>query len=434
MLLIYTHKLTPRLRYAFKHMFTRVLQIPIEFTTRIEEFIAHGPLKITYTKQALQNEFFVKSNDLLFEQGIGDIEINMQQWDDTPCFFATNSDKSSLPFDIFAAAFYLLSRYEEYVPHVKDMHGRYPVNESLAYKNKFLEQPVIDVWAYKLLTVLKERFPDLKAKPTPFQFTPAISVPLVFAYRKVGILRTVSGTFGDLFRFRLRKVLLRYAVLFGIKKDPYDTFDDFINLHNTYNIQAIFFFLFAKYATYDKNISVYSNVFRALIKSVSDHAITSLLVSYEAFYDFDLLKKERKRLSDLIHRPIIRVMQHYNKLDFPDSYRNLIDSEVKEDYTMGYPDTIGFRASTCTPFYFYDIGSEMPTALKINPVVTTDEALKLIGDKDQIIDKITEIGKAIKSVNGTFIFKLHNHTLIENEWKGWREIYIKTLQQFGTKK
>ncbi len=434
MLLIYTHKLTPRLRYAFKHVFTRVLQVPIEFTTRIEEFIAHGPIKMTYTKQALQNEFFVKSNDLLFEQGIGDLEINIQQWDDVPCFFAANSDKSSLPFDIFAATFYLLSRYEEYVPHVKDEHGRYPVNESLAYKNKFLEQPVIDLWAYKLLNLLKQRFPDLEVKPIPFQFTPIISVPLVFAYRKVGILRTISGTFGDLFRLRLRKVLLRYAVLFGIKKDPYDTFDDFINLHLTYNVKAIFFFLFTKYATYDKNISVYSNVFRSLIKSVSDHAITSLLVSYEAFYNIDLLKKERKRLSDLIHRPIIRVMQHYNKLDFPDSYRNLIDAEVREDYTMGYPNSIGFRAGTCTPFYFYDIGAEMPTALKIHPVTTTDAALKSIGNTQQIIDKITQLGATIKSVNGSFLFKLHNTTLIESEWEGWREIYIKTLQQFGTKK
>ncbi|MFP2996196.1 polysaccharide deacetylase family protein [Spongiivirga sp. MCCC 1A20706] len=434
MLLIYTHKLTPRLRYAFKHVFTRVLKIPIEFTTRVEEFIAHGPLKMTYTKQPLQNEFFVKSHELLFDHGVGDVEINVQQWDQVACFFSTNSDKSILPYDIFAATFYLLSRYEEYIPHVKDEHGRYPVNESLAFKHKFLEQPVIDIWAYKLLGILQERFPELNVKQTPFQFTPVISVPLVFGYRKVGILRTISGTFGDLFRFRLRKVLLRYAVLFGIKKDPYDTFDDFINLHLTYKVKAIYFFLFAKYATYDKNISVYSNVFRSLIKSVSDYAITSLLVSYEAFSNIDVLKKERKRLSDLIHRPVVRVMQHYNKLDFPDTYRNLIDAEVNEDYTMGYPNTIGFRAGTCTPFYFYDIGAEMPTPLKINPVVTTDFALKEIGNTQQIIDKITRIGEVIEAVNGNFVFKLHNTTLIENEWKGWREIYIKTLQRFGSKK
>ncbi len=53
MLLVYTHKITPRLTYTFKHIFTRILNIQIIFTTKIEEFIAHDGLKFSYTKQAL---------------------------------------------------------------------------------------------------------------------------------------------------------------------------------------------------------------------------------------------------------------------------------------------------------------------------------------------------------------------------------------------
>ncbi len=228
MLLIYTHKITPRLNYVFKHVFTRILNIPISFTTKIEDFIAHDELKITYTKHPLHNEFFVKSHELLFEQGIGDVEINMQNWEDAPCFFPANNDKSALPFDIFAAGFYLLSRYEEYVPHVKDEHGRYPATESLAYKNNFLEDPVIDIWAYKLLDALKERFPDAVFKNPVFTFMPIINVPLAFAYRKLGIMRTVGGTLRDLLNLRLGRVWQRFKVLFGFMKDPYSTLEGFI--------------------------------------------------------------------------------------------------------------------------------------------------------------------------------------------------------------
>src|SRR5690606_8707328 len=156
MLLVYTHKITPRLTYAFKHIVLRILNVPVSFTTKVEEFIAHDSMKISYTKHLLSSELFIRSHDLLFEQGLSDVDIHVQDWDTTKCFFAT-SDKSSLPFDIFAATFYLLSRYEEYLPQVKDGYGRFLASESLAYKENFLHQPVVDIWAYKFREVLKRR-------------------------------------------------------------------------------------------------------------------------------------------------------------------------------------------------------------------------------------------------------------------------------------
>ena len=50
MILVYSHKITPRVRYIFKHIFTRVLLIPLDFTTKVEEFVAHNGPKMSYTK------------------------------------------------------------------------------------------------------------------------------------------------------------------------------------------------------------------------------------------------------------------------------------------------------------------------------------------------------------------------------------------------
>ena len=157
MLLVYTHKITPRLNYIFKHIFTRILGLEVEFTTTIEEFVAAEGMKLSYTKQALGNELFVKNNDLLFNQGIDYLDINMVQWEDVPCFFQTNFS-ALVPCDIFAASFYLISRYEEYLPHVKDQYERYPASESLAYQHKFLDKPIIDIWAYKFRDILLDKF------------------------------------------------------------------------------------------------------------------------------------------------------------------------------------------------------------------------------------------------------------------------------------
>ena len=105
-----------------KHVFIRILGIDVSFTTTVEDFIKHSGPKITYSKTPLQNEFFIRSNSLLFEQGISDVDIIMNDWDGLPCFFEAG-ERSNIPFDIFSASFYLLSRYEEYLPHVKDELG-----------------------------------------------------------------------------------------------------------------------------------------------------------------------------------------------------------------------------------------------------------------------------------------------------------------------
>ena len=87
MLLVYTHKITPRVSYVFKHICTRVLGIPVKFTSKLEEFIAHEGAKLSYTSKKLGNELHIRSVDLLFEQGILAMDIAVQDWDGVPCFF-----------------------------------------------------------------------------------------------------------------------------------------------------------------------------------------------------------------------------------------------------------------------------------------------------------------------------------------------------------
>ena len=43
--------------------------------------------------------------------------------------FFEQTENSALPFDVFAAGFYLLSRYEEYLPHIKDRFHRFPAKK-----------------------------------------------------------------------------------------------------------------------------------------------------------------------------------------------------------------------------------------------------------------------------------------------------------------
>ncbi|NNF83152.1 MAG: hypothetical protein HKM99_10450, partial [Flavobacteriaceae bacterium] len=292
MLLVYTHNIAPRLKYIFKQVCIRILNTEVEFTSKVEEFISHDSLKMSYTKQPLGNEFFIRSHDILFEQGLSDIDIVVHDWEETKCFFHIG-DKCSLPFDIFAASFYLLSRYEEYLPHVKDEFGRFMAEDSLAYKHDFLDQPVVDIWAYKFKSALQQKFEDYTFAERSYKVRPVIDVPMAFYFLHKGTLRTIGGTFNDIVNFKFKRLYYRYLVLFRFKKDPYDTFTWIINRQKKLKEKFRVFFLIGNYSTFDKNISINRKKFVSLIKSVSDYCMVGLKASYFALEDFQQLKKEK---------------------------------------------------------------------------------------------------------------------------------------------
>ncbi|MFQ3181448.1 MAG: hypothetical protein ACI9Z4_001042 [Polaribacter sp.] len=425
MILIYTHKITPRVRYIFKHIFTRTLLIPVSFTTKVEEFVAHNGPKLTYTKAPLGKEFFIKSNPLLFEQGVNDLEVNIQKWEEVPCFFVTGS-KSAIPFDIFAASFYLISRYEEYLPHVKDRHGRYAASESLAYKNGFLEKPVVDIWSYKLLARLKEKFPNYKYENRAYEYISTIDIDNAFAYKYKNFIRTFGGFLNDLFKLRLLNVLQRLMVLLNLTKDPFDNFQRILDLKKTKDIRTIFFCSIGDYTTFDTNVSASKNKYRLLLKDLVDYASVGLHPSYFTMQNASLLKKEKERLESITNIPIIRSRQHYLRFNLPESYQQLIDLEIEEDHSMGYASNVGFRAGTCTPFYFYDLDFEIQTPLKVFPFALMDTTLNdyLKITPKQSLGKIRDLRNEVKAVNGTFITLFHNESLSNHtRWRGWKRLY-----------
>ncbi len=427
MLLVYTHKITPRLRYTFKHICTRILGIQVDFTTTIEDFIAHESLKMSYSKKPLGNEVFVRSHDLLFEQGLSDLDINVQDWDHTKGFFSTG-ETSALPFDIFAASFYLLSRYEEYLPHVKDDYGRFLASESIAFKHHFLQQPVVDIWAYKLKAALQFKFEDFRFPERSYNIQPVIDVPMAYYFRNKGLIRTLGGIASDLFRFRFRRLYQRVLVLTGFKRDPHDTFKWIITKQKASAFKFLVFFLIGDYSTYDKNISINKKEFVSLIKSVADYCHIGLKASYFSLEDISILKKEKKKMESIINYDLNATRHSFSKLNLPNSYRNLIELEINQDFTMGYINELGFRAGTCTPFLFYDLDYEIQTPLQIHSFHCLDAALLKYQSQLDKKETLQNLIGEVKAVNGTFTSVFHNYSFSDDSlWKGYKELFTLIL-------
>lgn len=406
MLLVYTQKITPRITYSFNQIITRILGIPVGFTSKIEEFVAHQGMKLSYGRQSLANEVFIQNVDLLLEQGVSDLEIKMQEWEGIPCFFAVSED-SAVPFDIFAATFFLLSRYEEYLPHVKDAEGRFQASESLAFKERFLEIPVVDIWALKFRKILQDRFPDQEFPQRSFSSESVIAVTEAFRYRKKGIVRFLVGLLVDVVQLKPKYVLHRFQVMLKLRRDPYDVYRKIVQLVKKKKVSLKFMFQVSDFSAMDRNINHNRLEFQSQVKSVADYAEVGLQPGFYANQKFKVLKEEKSRLEDILKRPVTSAFNNKYNLLLPDTYNHLVELEFRDDYSMGYPEALGFRAGTCTPFLFYDINFEITSPLIIHPYALSIEAFDKMKESE-ISDKVVAIRQQVKKVRGSLVTVLSN--------------------------
>jgi hypothetical protein len=430
MLLIFTHKITHRNKYIFNLIIKDILGGDFMLTDNPEEFKNYKGARLSYTNSPLTDEIHITSRQLLFENGITEQNITTFDYLNTKVFFAAGK-LSGLPFDVFAASFYLVSRYEEYLPHIRDEHDRFDAKDSLAFSNGFLQKPVINIWAEWLKKIILNKYPDFIFPEKKYEFISTIDIDNAFAYREKGFTRSLGGYLKSLSQFDFKEIKERTRVLLRIQKDPYDTYDFQLEMLRKYKFKSIYFFLLGDYGVNDKNLPPESEKFQSLIKMIGDYAEVGIHPSYGSNKSTEQLKKEVDRLSKILHKDITQSRQHFLKLTLPDTYRNIIDLDITDDYTMGFASQVGFRASICTPFNFYDLDMELETKLKVHPFAMMEGTLKYYMNipPDEALMKIKPLIDEVKAVNGTFISLWHNDTLNDQKlWKGWREVYEKMIQ------
>lgn len=431
MILVYTDCVSVRLQYIVPFLFEKIGGVEVRLTSDRRYFTTYSGLKIIYGEEKFCDSFFIGKHTILFEEAILPQEIVVSDWEGTKVFFQKEDKSYDLPFDPFAASFYLLTRYEEYLPHVKDIHERFEANQSIAFKAGFLYQPIIDVWVLKMLEKLYAIF-NIPYVPTRnFEFIPTIDIDQACALKNKRWWRQLGSLNRSIIKGHLKDFWVKLFVLLNLKTDPFNQFYQFRLLHKKYHFNPVFFFLIAdSYNKFDINLNIKNKEFIHIIREVSEEARIGVHPSYYTKNNINKLKSESARLAKITNRTISISRQHYLRMEFPLTYRYLLEAGIKEDYTMGYASQLGFRAGTCTSFYFFDLDRNEKTDLLVHPFCVMDTTFKtyLKTTPEESLKLIVTIINEVKKVNGTFISLWHNESLSNYEdWKGWEGLYEKML-------
>ena len=431
-ILIYVSKITNRLFYIIELILKEELGISFKFTTDKEKYLSHEGPKMHYCKSPLENDngLFLQSVNLLFERDIADQDVKLCKYNDTKAIFPVFNDNSILPFDVLAASFYIITRYEEYLPHVSDQYNRFQPQDSILYKMETFETPIINIWAKELGEIITSKYPDIQLKKKTFKFIPTYDIDAAWAYRNKGLFRTIAAFLRDALLFNTDEIKRRYEVLTKKRIDPFDTFDYQIELQKELKLKPLYFILCGDYNTNDKNISIRNKEFQELIKHIGDYALVGIHPSFSSYLQKDVIKDEIKRLSEVLNRDVTMSRQHFLRLSLPKSYQILNELDITDDYTMGYASQAGFRAGYADTFAFFDLENDTKTKLNIHPFALMDGTMRDYLDLDvhESFDKAKKLVDEVKKVNGTFILLWHNETLSgEKRWEGWITLYRKIL-------
>jgi len=426
MILVYSEKTTARFRYIARLLLQNLLGQELRFTNDIEEYLQSTLPKINYSKNPLQSGVYIQSANLLFETDIFQQDFQVSEYEGEKVFFLSGK-MSALPFDPFAASFFLVSRYEEYIPFIADEHNRFAAKESFMFKQGILHRPVVNQYAEFIAEKLLEQNPNLELERNKYEFINTVDIDNAYAFQGKGLVRTAGAYANDLFKLRFNEIGDRTRTFIGLMKDPYETFDYQLSLQEKYGYRSIYFALFSRLGQYDRSLTLHSNRLQRYLKGINDFCEVGIHPSYRSNSHISIMEEELHGLEGVLNMDVTKSRQHFLKLSFPETYRNLIDLEITDDYSMGFAAESGFRAGICTPFRFYDLELETETPLIVHPFAFMDGTY-IYYKKMRAEDAWNEISQYIevyKKYGGEFTPIWHNRIFSEREpeWKGWNHVF-----------
>lgn len=332
--------------------------------------------------------------------------------------------------DIFASSFFMLTRWEELVNNKKrDKHNRFPAINSLAFKNNFLNRPVVNEYLEMLWNMLEYLKINQVRKKNRFRFILTHDVDIINFW---GNLKSTFKLFaGDLFR---RKNLLLFwkhllnfiKVKIGVEKDPYNTFDYIMDLSESVDIKSRFYFMSGGLTKYDNHYNINSPQVIEIIRNIKerDHII-GFHPSYSSYNNAIQWRKEKKRLDRIINNSVTEGRQHYLRFEVPETWEIWDKNGMKVDYSMGYADKEGFRCGTCYEFSVFNVKTRERLKLKESPLIVMESSfLNYQNITPEIMEvKVKELIDIVKKYSGNFVFLWHNSSFNHFKTHPYKSVY-----------
>ncbi|PJE48062.1 MAG: hypothetical protein CUR34_00850 [Sediminibacterium sp.] len=326
--------------------------------------------------------------------------------------------------DVFAASFFMLTRWEEYINKERDKHNRFPALASVAFKNNFLSRPIVNEYAEMLWNMLLHLGYKGVKKEKKFE---------IILTHDVDLLKSPNP-----FRLFLGDILKRKSFKLAIKKlplffhDPVNTFSFLMDVSESIGVKSRFYFMAVSPDTLTNNPKSYlgKSRFKTLITEIikRDHVI-GFHPGYFTFDNKEQWISEKKLLENSAGINVYEGRQHFLKFDITKTLNIWDEYGMKMDCTLGYADKEGYRCGTGDSFNVFDFLNRKTLKLIETPLVLMDGSLTTYqsfnaNQGKKIIEHYLSLGRKYKMKT---VLLFHNSSFDSENWKGWKKMYRDVL-------
>jgi hypothetical protein len=337
---------------------------------------------------------------------------------------STNGIRFNL--DVFGSVFFLLTRYEEIANPMTDKHGRYPAGASLAASAGFLDRPVLDEYVDLLWNAIQHLWPGLRRASSQFRLRLTHDVDIAWAIHGRSAVDVAHALAGDFLTRRdpelaSRRLLAAVGARSGrTRPDPYDTFDDLMEISERHGLQSTFYFMAGiTQPAFDGRYSLLDPPMTDLLRRIHrrGHEV-GLHASYGTHLDPEVIRVELEALKSACETAGFEqgawgVRQHYLRFQAPYTWRSQERAGLDHDSTLGFADQIGFRAGTSREFPVFDVLSSRALQIRERPLLLMDGTLFDYMDLsfEEAALQAVRIVDAAREHRGDAVVLYHNHTV-----------------------
>ncbi len=336
--------------------------------------------------------------------------------------------------DIFASSFFMLTRWEEHVNKNRDKHNRFPAIESLAFKNNFLDRPIVNEYLEMTKKMILKLDNSILFKKYTYKLILTHDVDSPKKYRN--LIENIRELAVDIIIQKsiisaLKSFKRQIKVFLGIEKDPFDTFDYFMDISEKLGVKSHFFFMGRGTSKYDNMYKSSDQCIKNLIDKIKkrEHFI-GIHPTYNAFNDFKQFSEEKKELEQNLETQITFGREHYLRFEVPTTWQIWEDNNMIWDSSCTYADREGFRCGVCYEYSVFNILTRKKLNLKEKPLIVMEGSFVTyqpgIIAKDMEI-KIKYLIEKVKQYDGEFVFLWHNSSFNTRRWLKYQHIYEKVL-------
>ena len=402
--------------------------------------------KILEIKEAFFSKFSNDSLDYLDPQYIPTqlnwLDILDENWQ-VPIIYGENElvfDKDYVfcGLDIFASSFFMLTRWEEAVIQKKDRFGRCEESEMFVVRHGIYDRPIVNEYMELirlLLLRLEVPLPDINR-----HFAVYLTHDIDDLFRFASLNNFYRNIAGDIFHRKSVSTLittLKRYILFrlGRIKDPFDTFDDLMDMSDRHGFKNAFYFKASFSGEYDTTYDIRD----VRVKKIIDNILTrghevGLHPSKNTFHNPKQFETELQRLKKL-YPNVKGGRQHFLLYDIPFSLRVWNNVGLQYDAGLGFAFRAGFRCGICYEYPFFDVYERKQKELVIRPLIIMEGTL-FANPEYQTLQSIEDCMKRLAEIvctyRGNYVFLWHNDNFNRPETSKYGYIYNRIVKHLGS--